>query len=351
VFGRGNGDKEARALEKRERQQAKLERARRREERHGGEEELAAGGLNDQQLALLERMRADNLASEPPFRASEYWQTLNARFDAWFREHGIGDVEDQPYNRLFSAADPKSSKFFEYALWMLYERVRARDAEGVLDRVPATAREGKRGTVSYDGRVLSWDVLISVDTLLSLDEALGGGLWTEPVVVADLGSGWGRLGHALLSVNPSATYLAVDLPEALLVAHEYLPRQLPGVPVGGYDAGRDGDITREQLGGGGLRFFGTHDLARFTPKSVDCLVNVASFQEMTREQVSRYLRLADRIAGRAVYVQEIWDARRHHLEDLAIGGIDEYEFPERWERVFLRNATFSEKIFEAGFRL
>jgi putative sugar O-methyltransferase len=307
-------------------------------------------GLRPDQLALLERMRADNLASASPFRASEYWQGLNLRFDAWFREHGIADVEDQPYNRLFSGADPKSSKFYEYALWMLYERVRARDADGVLARVAATARGPKRGAIEFDGRPVSWDSLISVDTLLSLNETLGGGLWSEPVVVADLGAGWGRIGHALLSINPRAAYVAIDLPEALLVASEYLPRLLPGAAVRDYAAGRDGAVTRDDLAGSRLSFLGTHDLPRFAPASVDCLVNVASFQEMTRRQVGQYLAIADRIAGRAVYVQEIWDARRRNL-DLAIAGIDEYDFPDRWERAFLRNATFSEKVFEAGFRL
>jgi len=332
-----------------ERQRAKEERAQRRTAKAPSSD----AGLTGEQQRLLAAMREDNLRTEQPFRASEYWQGLNRRFDAWFAEHSIADVEEQPYNRLFSGADPKSSKFFEYAVWMLYDRVRARDVDGVLERVQPTGKAGKRMTVELGGRPLSWDLLISVDTLLSLQETVGGGLWTDPVVVADLGAGWGRIGHALLSINPRATYVAIDLPESLLVASEYLPRLLPGAPVIGYESARGpGRIAREHFSAGGLWFLGTHDLPRVADGGVDCLVNVASFQEMTREQVGAYLSVADRVAARAVYLQEIWDARRHHLDEQgAIAGIDEYAFPAHWKRVFLRNATFSEKVFEAGFRL
>ena len=332
---------------------AKRERQREAEKRRQEQVPTGPGGLSAEQETLLRRMREDNLRSQPPFRASEYWQGLNRRFDGWFQQHGIGAVEEQPYNRLFSGADPKSSKFFEYALWMLYDRVRARDGEGILERMPAATRAGKRMTAEFDGRVVSWDGLISIDTLLSLQEALGGGLWSEPIVVADLGAGWGRIGHALLSINPQATYVAIDLPEALLVASEYLPRLLPDAPVHDYASTRGGGpITRGRLERGGVWFLGTHDLPRFAGGAVDCLINVASFQEMTLDQVAQYLRIAGDVAARAVYVQEIWDARRHHLDEQgAIAGIDEYDFPPHWTQVFLRNATFSEKVFEAGFRV
>lgn len=329
------------------------ERARRaKEERARRKGERGPSRLTAEQAATLAQMRADNLAAPTPFRASEYWIGLNERFDRWFHDEGIADVEDQPYNRLFSGGDPRSGKYYDYALWMLYREVCERDAShGMLERVSATAStHAKTGAREFEGRRVSWDLLISVDTLCSVAELLPG-LLSEPVVLADLGAGYGRIGHVLRAVNPRAAYLAVDLPEALLVASAYLPRLLPGAPVHPYAEVRaTAELTRERLlDGGGVWFCGAHDLARFADDAVDAFVNVASFQEMTAAQVADYLALADRITGRAVYLQELWDAHRHGLEDLAIGGLDDYAFPAAWERRFLRNATFSEKVFEAGF--
>jgi len=174
------------------------------------------------------------------------------------------------------------------------------------------------------------------------------GVLDEPVVVADLGSGWGRIGHVLALANPQAVYCALDLPESLVIASAELPRRLPGRRVVGYDDTREVErFARAELldGGGALRFHGPQDLARFEPGSIDVLLNVASFQEMTRAQVSAYLELVGG-AARAVYLQERW--RAPGIAD-AVGGWEEYDVPAGWTRRFLRDVAFSADFFEAGF--
>jgi putative sugar O-methyltransferase len=170
-----------------------------------------------------------------------------------------------------------------------------------------------------------------------------------PVVVVDLGAGWGRIGHVLKRVNPQAAYVVLDLPESLLVSEARLTELLPGERVAGYDESRRTEwFTREALlAHGGLRFGGPQDLARFEDGAIDVFVNVASFQEMTREQVTAYLGLADRTA-RHVYLQERW-TRASALPEEIIAGWDAYELPERWRRRYLRDVPFTNAFFEAGF--
>jgi putative sugar O-methyltransferase len=191
-------------------------------------------------------------------------------------------------------------------------------------------------------------MLISLDTLLSIGE-LDERIWTEPVVVADLGSGWGRIGYVLEVVNPRAAYVAIDLPESLLIAQTVLPPLLPQVPVHGYEASREVEAfdRRLLLDGGGIRFCGTHHLPRFAPGSIDVFVNVASFQEMTAPQVAAYLRIAG-ATSRHVYLQQRW-TRPPSLPPNVIGGLADYPFDPAWTRRFVRPVFFSDLFFEAGF--
>ena len=304
--------------------------------------------LTLEQTQLLALMREDNAAAPETFRPSSYWLELGDQFDHWFHEEGIKSVERQSYNALFSTP-PGTGRYFHYALWMLYSHVREKDERDVLGRM--TRAKLPKTAESLDGHRVNWDVLLSIDTLYSLAE-LDSRIWSEPVVVADLGSGWGRIGHVLETVNPRAAYVTLDLPEALLVASTVLPRMLPHAPVHGYVETRGVErFTRDKLlgsgSGGGIWFCGSHHLPRFEPRSIDYFVNVASFQEMARSQVAHYLELVGR-TSRSLLVQE-YRRRPRGLGEPIIGGLDEYEFDRRWEQRYLRPVFFSQDFFEAGF--
>ena len=73
-----------------------------------------------------------------------------------------------------------------------------------------------------DSQTLSLDLLFSIDDFYNLYE-INPKIAHEPIVVAELGAGWGRLGYVLRKVNPRATYIVFDLPEVLLISQTYLP--------------------------------------------------------------------------------------------------------------------------------
>lgn len=301
--------------------------------------------LKREQAELLARMRADNESAGAPFAPSTYWRDVNARFDGWFRDDGIKDVGRQGFNAFFSTPEPGSRKYQRYALYMLYRAVADRDDRGLLDALVATDKKA----IAFGRHAVTWDLLISLDTLYTLHE-LAPGVLDEPIVLVDLGAGWGRIGHVLLHANPAAAYVALDLPESLLVAQGTLPRTLPpDTPVTGYEATREfARFTRAALlAERGAFFCGPQALARFEPDSVDILVNVASFQEMTRAQVAAYLELADRTAAH-VYLQERYE-KPVGLPDDVIAGRDAYPIPAGWTRRFERPVRFSDLFFEAGY--
>lgn len=299
-----------------------------------------------EQRRLLALMASDNAAAAPQFQASSYWEKLNRQLAKRFQNEGILDLEQQGYNRLFST--PGSTKFQRYALWMLYTHVLESGGEAVLDRLQRASLPTPSTEVGR--HAVTWDALISLDTLCALAE-LDPAIWTEQVVVADLGSGWGRVGHVLKLANPNAIYVALDLPASLLIASSVLPTLLDGERFYGYEENREIEsFGREQLvEDGGIRLCGAHHLERFAPRSIDFFVNVASFQEMTAAQVDHYLQFVSR-TSRHVYLQQRW-SRPNSLPNEIIGGFENYAFDPRWERRYLRNVFFSDLFFEAGFSI
>ena len=196
---------------------------------------------------------------------------------------------------------------------------------------------------------VSWDLLISLDTLYTLAELVPGVL-DEPVVVADLGSGWGRVGHVLALANPRAVYCALDLPESLLIAAAELPRRLPGRTVAPYDgrARRPASPATSCWAACACASTARRTWPSSSPVRSTSCSNVASFQEMTRAQVTDYLQLAGR-AARAVYLQERREAPRADEGVEVLGGWAEYDVPPAWRQAFLRESVFSADYFEAGF--
>lgn len=111
----------------------------------------------------------------------------------------------------------------------------------------------------WRGRLISQDLANSALESSAIARALAG---DKPRSIVEIGAGYGRLGHALLSVFPSVSYTVVDIEPALSVSNWYLSRLFP---------------TRH------LRFL--------TPGKTDEIATV------TPDQIAGYLELLD-VAGR-----------------------------------------------------
>lgn len=296
----------------------------------------------------LAAMRADNAAAAAPYNAGPIWEDLARRFHRWFAVGGIEDVENHPMNGQFSSPPPGNPKLLRYACWLLYREIARRDSLGLLDRIHATAT----GELAFrfENRLVSWDLLISLDTLYGIAE-VDPRILTEPVVVAELGAGWGRLGHVLRLANARARYVVFDLPEVLLVSQTHLPRRLPSDTVATYETTRQGPLTRDRLGAADLTFLGAHDLDRVEDGAIDIMINIASFQEMSASQVDQYCRVIDRVTHGLLYTQQLWNADTHGYGVGEVSGWSAYPWPAHWQAATSRNATWSDLYFEAVFDL
>jgi len=297
--------------------------------------------LSSAQFAELERMKLDNASSSHPFKPTGIvWERLSVLFEKRLHIDGLGCVEEQLLNHWFSALRPTHRKYYFYALWMLYARVKSKDKNNLLERVTPSASDKNGIAVDVNGKMLSWDYLISMDCVISIAEKYPK-LINEPCVVLDLGAGWGRIGYVLKKINASITYVICDIPVSLLASQHYLPIVLPDETAFRYlDSRRRDEFTHDYFSKAcGLHFLGSQDLARFARNTIDLFINIASFQEMTLDQVRGYFSIIDQTTRDALYIQE-----RYQGDELSR---QLYPYNPKWRMAFDRDIIFAPNYFES----
>jgi putative sugar O-methyltransferase len=303
--------------------------------------------MNAAEQALLEQMRADNQQAGFPFAPRGVWEKLCHDFHEQFASQGVPQADIAWFNQSFSQSPPGNPRYHRYAVYMLYKLLKQRDGAGLLERFDWSSNTGYE--IAIDGRQYSWDTLITLDTLLSIAQT-DPGILSEPRVVVDLGAGWGRIGYALKRINPRACYVALDLPEILMISMAVLPRLLPEERANLYPAtSQHASLSKAKLLETGLWFGGSQDLLKIDDGAIDVFINVASFQEMKLSQVRTYFELIDRKVSGVFYLQEyviVSDAQRPYN---AIGGLEQYPFKTQWKSHYVRHVTFSERFFEGCF--
>lgn len=317
-------------------------------------ERFGVSRLSGDQARVLEQLRSDARGAAQQYRppASKGWADLVSEFDALFNTDGIGDVEIQPYNGRFSAFPPGDRAYYTYACFQLLQTLRERDKWGVLDLI----RQGEadfapsRHRIVLDGMMVTWDLLNSIENIMTAMEA-DASILTRPVVVLDLGAGWGRIGHALLRLNPNATYISADLPETLLISQTYLPTTLPGVAAYGHEHHRGQSvITRDRLlSEPGVHFMGAGLISKIEGGAIDLFVNVASFQEMPNSQVEAYFDDIDRVTRGHLFIQQSKLASTKGGFQVAGTGL--YPFRPSWEQKVFRDCPHFPDYFEAVYKI
>jgi putative sugar O-methyltransferase len=209
-----------------------------------------------------------------------------------------------------------------FAVRLLWEYARRHDPLGVT-RLAEPALGGPL-PVRWRRRLVSQDLANSALEIEAVARALGG---EQPDSIIEIGAGYGRMGYALLSVFPSASYTVVDIEPARSISEWYLTRLFP-----------------ERA----LRFLAPEDARALPTGTASLALSISTLQEMTPDQVKTYLHLIDRVAaGGTVYLKQ-W-ARWHNPVDDVTMRFADYPFPRRWSRRFDEAAPVQTGFRQAAF--
>ncbi len=314
--------------------------------------------LTEKQRVSHVKMKEDLLASKDYYKPSGVlWDSLTAQFESILTEKGIGEIQSSELNHSFSLLDNDvfRTHYFKCALWLLYNNIKGKDKHHLLKVTEPLLPAGIDPELVYNAasvagrpqhlekKNLTWDYLITLDTIINIADAYPQ-LITDPCVVADLGAGWGRIGFVLMQVNENISYHVLDIPNSLIISQEYLREHLKGkCAVYEYIENRDKKrFTRaELLAKNGASFHISSDLEKFDDKSIDVLINVASFQEMSLSQITSYFSVIDKKAKYLYTQQRYQDLDMNHSI---------YPYLANWKKLFDRDVTFLPHWFEAMFR-
>jgi hypothetical protein len=234
---------------------------------------------------------------------------------------GRVDISDEAWAPV---AWPRRERWlFAFATRLVWEIARRHGSSRTIALPEPTL--GSPFPIDWRGRLISQDLANTALEMASIEQALGG---RQPEHVVELGAGYGRTAHAILSIYPEASYTIVDIPPAIEISRWYLGTLFPNRNVTFLD-GRDLNAS---------------------PAPFDLAISISSLAEMTPPVVARYLDMFDRGGreGAVVYLKQ-WFRWRNPLDEVE-QTIDDYELPARWRRLFRRAARIQTAFAEVAFQ-
>lgn len=242
-------------------------------------------------LQMLTEVEA--LSGSQTAEPSNYWREELGGFDYMLdaspliveklREHChhiTGDASYRYRQHHSIVADPFAQKL---------ERLVKRDRSDLF--VPEEEILGGFGH-PIDGKLVNIDALKFYECLIALDKArfLDAvlGVADHKEVWLEIGSGWGGFGHAAKKRFPALTYVSVDLPQTMIFSATYLLTAFPDAKFAIYP-----EVSLEEIGANLREYdfvFLPHYVFDKVDLDVDLAINMVSFQEMTTEQVTGYVK-------------------------------------------------------------
>jgi putative sugar O-methyltransferase len=162
----------------------------------------------------------------------------------------------------------------------------------------------------------------------------------------ELGAGYGRTAHALISLMPGVKYVVVDIPPALYVSQKYLASIYPDRKVFAWRPFGSYLEIKEEFEAADLAFLLPSQIEMLPDGLFDLFVNVSSLHEMRIDQIRYYFAQVRRLVRQAgcFYLKE-WKVSRIPYENVIIRRED-YPF-EGWKILSEREVRIQTQFFEA----
>lgn len=285
-------------------------------------------------------------SADPLFRPSRQWGLLSVFFRLVLRGLGLSGFK-RSFGRFLAAYEPHNPRHFEALHHLYFGALKPRDAWGLLDSLEEPAL-GDGDALLVDGKRLSLDWLQSVDEFYRIQNALGFAR-QDRVTFCELGPGYGRLAHVILSAMPNARVLLFDLPESLVLSEYYLTSLHPKSSALLYPESAGALCATRPLPETRLIFGLPHQLKDVPPGTIDVFSNCYSFMEMSREQIAAYFQIIEDLKVGALFLKQHKD--EVNFFDKAVNDAGRYPVRPSWTRLYEGTSALYAHVFEAVYRV
>ncbi len=297
--------------------------------------------LDDEWQTRYERARRDLEATSSVFKPAKQWRFISFLFQRMIRGFGLGEFKST-FGRFLAAFEPHNRRYFEALHHVYASSIKERDSLGLLERLEEPDL-GRGDVVRVDGRNVTMDLLQSIDEFYRMKDAMGFAADDE-ITFAEIGAGYGRVPYVVLNAMPKARYFIFDLPESLLLSQYYLTTLFPSSTATLYPESKVSSWSHVRLA------FGLPDqITELSPRSVDMMLNIYSFMEMSTEQVSAYFDQIERIEPQGLYIKQ----HKHEVNLLERSLLTNELYPVRptWSLAYHGTSALYEDVFEAVYRI
>lgn len=165
--------------------------------------------------------------------------------------------------------------------------------------------------------------------------------------VGELGAGYGRTAHALLTLRPNIRYVVIDIPPALYVSQCYLAAVYPNRKVFKWRPFNSYAEIKDEFESADLAFLLPSQIELLPDEHFDLFINISSLHEMSIEQIRYYFAQIRRLTRRqgCFYLKQWRVSPRIPYHDFVIRRED-YPFDE-WQVLVEQQARIQTHFFEA----
>jgi putative sugar O-methyltransferase len=258
--------------------------------------------------------------------------------------HKQWPVEDFPKAMLEKIGDPEL-EVYKLFVGMLWDYAVKQDWSGIEKRV-VEPLPGNPIRLFLRDKLISQDLANSIreyNAILSDAKQLA----SSKKRVAELGAGYGRLAHVFLS-DEHTQYFVFDIPPALYVSQWYLGAVHPDKKIFRFRHFEKIEDVIDELVACDMAFFTPNQIELFPEGFFDIFISISTLPEMTREQIDNYLRQAERVTGRYIYLKQ-WLNWENALDGHRVSP-DTIKLSGSWARVFDRTDAIQAAFFERLWR-
>jgi putative sugar O-methyltransferase len=240
---------------------------------------------------------------------------------------------------------PRQLLVYKLFVGMLWEVAVRQDWSGLMKNIEEPAI-GNPIEIRRKGRLISQDLANSIreyHAILSLAPALAG----QRKRVAELGAGYGRLGHVFQQEGFSA-YHIFDIPPALHVSQWYLSRLFPNRKIFMFRHFDAFEEIQDELSDCDLAFFTPNQMELFPQDFFDIFLSISTLPEMSSAQVRHYLQMMSRLSSQFIYLKQ-WsdwfnpaDQVRYRTQDFDLDA----QWGLRLDRCDLIQPLFFERLWQ-----
>ncbi|WP_170131739.1 putative sugar O-methyltransferase [Aquicella lusitana] len=246
-----------------------------------------------------------------------------------------------PHDPTFPANEQFSYNYFVLLLWEYAKKI---DTKRYLDRLEEP-REGNPLLVFSNGKSMSQDLANSLIEYYSIDNAIS---FKNINTVLEIGSGYGRNAHVILTLNPKARVVLVDIMPALYIAQRYLSSVFHDRNIFRARNFDSYEEVRDEIERASIVFLLPHQLTLLPDKQFDLCINISSFGEMNLDQIQWYFEQINRL-GSYFYMKQ-WDLSKNPFDGLVLHKND-YPCLENWQEIYSRNCAVQNEFFETLYQV